>query len=96
MERRKFTGEFKREAVCQNKVAGVSVAQLSRDLGIHMTVLRRWVKEASGDAAQAFLGHGHAKPDQLEVIQLRREVAKLKAERDILKKAAAYFVREVR
>jgi transposase-like protein len=35
-----------------NKVAGVSVAQLSRDLGIHMTVLRRWVKEASGDSAK--------------------------------------------
>jgi transposase len=94
MERRKFTSEFKREAVRLNKVAGVSVAQLSRDLGIHMTVLRRWVKEASGDVAQAF--PGHAKPDQLEVIQLRREVAKLKAERDILKKAAAYFAREAR
>jgi transposase-like protein len=49
MERRKFTSEFKREAVRLNKVAGVSAARLSRDLGIHMTVLRRWVKEALGD-----------------------------------------------
>jgi transposase len=67
MERRKFTGEFKREAIRLNKVGGVSVAQLSRDLGIHMTVLRRWVKEAAADPLQAFPGHGHAKPDQMEL-----------------------------
>ena len=43
---------------------------------------------------QAFPGHGQMKPEQLEIDRLRREVAKLKAERDILKKAAAYFARE--
>jgi transposase len=96
MERRKFTGEFTREAVRLHQVGGVSVGQLSEDLGIHCTVLRRWVKEAAADPGQAFLGHGHAKPDQMEVLHLCREVAKLKAERDILKQAAAYFAREAR
>ena len=51
-------------------------------------------KEIGSDPVQAFLGHGQMKPEQLEIERLRREVNKLKAERDILKKAAAYFARE--
>ena len=57
-------------------------------------VVRKWVKEFGADPKQAFPGHGQMKPEQLEIDRLRREVAKLKAERDILKKAAAYFARE--
>jgi transposase len=57
-------------------------------------VLRRWVQEVAADAQQAFPGKGQMKPEQLEVERLRREVTKLKAERDILKKAAAYFAKE--
>ncbi len=76
-------GEFKHAAVRLTTVADVSVAQLSRDSGIHMTVPRRWMNEVSGGPAQALPGHGHAKPDQLEIIQVRREVTKLKTERDI-------------
>jgi transposase len=96
MERRKFTTEFKVEAVRLVKVGGVTAAQLARDLDVHVTVLRRWVKEFSADPAQSFPGHGQVKADQGELIRLRREVTKLKAERDILKKAAAYFAKEVR
>ena len=65
-----------------------------RDLDVHENVLRKWVKEISSDPEQAFPGHGKLKPEQLEIDRLRREVTKLKAERDILKKAAAYFARE--
>lgn len=72
----------------------MSVAQAGRDLDIHANVLRKWVKEFSADPAQAFPGLGQMKPEQLEIERLRREVARLKAERDILKKAAAYFARE--
>ena len=61
---------------------------------MHGTVLRRWVQEVAADAQQAFPGQGQMKPDQLEIERLRREVTKLKAERDILKKAAAYFAKE--
>jgi len=57
-------------------------------------VLRKWVKEFGADPEQAFPGHGQMKPEQLEIERLRREVQKLKAERDILKKAAAYFAKE--
>ena len=95
MERRKFGREFKIEAVRLIKERGVSVAQAARDLDVHENVLRKWVKDFAADPGLAFPGHGQMKPEQLEIDRLRREVAKLKAERDILKKAAAYFAREV-
>ena len=89
MERRRFTREFKVEAVKLVRERGVSVRQAGRDLNIHENVLRKWVKEFGADPQQAFPGHGQMKPEQLEIERLRREVQKLKAERDILKKAAA-------
>ncbi len=94
MQRRRFGREFKIEAVRLIRERGVSVAQAARDLEVHENVLRKWVKELAADATQAFPGHGQMKPEQLEIERLRREVTKLKAERDILKKAAAYFARE--
>ena len=87
MERRKFTREFKLEAVKLVRERGVTVAQAARDVGVHGTVLRRWVQERAADAQQAFPGQGQMKPEQVEIERLRREVTKLKAERDILKKA---------
>ena len=95
MQRRKFTREFKVEAVRLIKERGVSVAQAARDLDVHENVLRKWVRDFASDPVQAFPGHGQMKAEQLEIERLRREVAKLKAERDILKKAAAYFARDV-
>lgn len=94
MRRRKFSREFKLEAVRLVKDRGVSVAQAARDLDLHENVLRKWIREAGSDPQHAFPGHGQMKPEQLEIDRLRKEVAKLKAERDILKKAAAYFARE--
>ena len=86
MERRKFTREFKLEAVRLIKERGVSYAQASLDLGVHQSQLRSWVKALAGDPQQAFPGQGQMKPEQLEIAQLKREVIRLKAERDILKK----------
>jgi len=94
MERRRFTREFKLEAVKLVTDRGVTIAQASRDLDVNGTVLRRWVKAFDADQQQAFPGHGQQKADQAEITRLRREVAKLKAERDILKKAAAYFAKD--
>ena len=94
MRRRKFGREFKIEAVRLVKERGVSVAQAARDLDVHENVLRNWVKAFAAGPAQAFPGQGQMKPEQLEIERLRREVAKLKAERDILKKATAFFARE--
>lgn len=86
MQRRKFSREFKLEAVRLVRERGVAVAQAARDLDVHENVLRKWVRELSADPVQALPGNGQRKPEQLEIERLRREVAKLKAERDILKK----------
>src|SRR6185437_836317 len=94
MGRRLFSREFKLEAVRLVRERGVSIAQASRDLDVGENVLRRWVKEFTSDPMQAFPGQGQVKPEQQEIDRLRREVTKLKAERDLLKKAAAYFARE--
>ena len=59
---------------------------IAQDLGVHPSQLRDWVKKFAEDANQAFPGHGQMKPEQLEIARLKREVTKLKAERDILKK----------
>ena len=94
MERRQFTREFKLEAVRLIKERGVSYAQASDDLGVHPTQLRDWVKKFADDPQHAFPGQGQLRPEQLEIARLKREVTRLKAERDILKKAAAYFAKE--
>lgn len=94
MQRRKFSREFKLEAVRLVKDRGVAMTQAARDLDLHENVLRKWVRETIADPQHAFPGHGQMKPEQQEIDRLRKEVAKLKAERDILKKAAAYFARD--
>ena len=93
MERRRHGREFKLEAVRLVRERGVTVAQAARELGLHPNLLRNWVK-FEADPQFAFPGKGQMKPEQLEIERLRREVQKLKAERDILKNAAAYFAKE--
>ena len=94
MQRRKFSREFKLEAVRLVRERGVSAAQAARDLEVHENVLRKWVGDFASDPQQAFPGDGQMKPEQLEIDRLRRQVAKLRAEHDILKKAAAYFAKD--
>jgi transposase len=65
-----------------------------RDLDVHENVLRNWVREFGSDLIQAFPGHGQVRPEQQKIERLRHEVNKLKAERDILKRAAAFFAKE--
>ena len=93
-KRRQFSREFKLEAVKLVKNRGVSVAQAARDLDVHENILRKWVRELASDPQQAFPGQDVMKPEQAEIKRLKKENAKLKMERDLLKKAAAYFARE--
>jgi transposase len=92
--RRRFSREFKVEAVRLVRERGVTLAQAARDLDVHVNLLRGWVRAHRDDPAHAFPGEGQQKPEAAEVARLRREVARLKMERDILKKAAAYFAKE--
>lgn len=72
----------------------MSVAQAARELDVHENVLRKWLREQAEDPQQAFPGKGVMKPEAAEIERLKREVAKLKMERDILNKAAAYFAKD--
>lgn len=95
MERRRtFSREFKLESVKLFSERGVSVAQAAKDLDVHENVLRKWVRELLEEPQEAFSGNGKQKAQDAEIARLRKEVAKLKMERDILKKAAAYFPKE--
>jgi transposase len=96
MGRRSFTAEFKYEAVKLVLERGMTISQASKDLGLHVNVLRKWVLDAKANGLAAFPGRGKQRPDDAEVSRLRRELAKTKAERDILKKAIAYFAKEPR
>jgi transposase-like protein len=92
-KRRAFTQEFKADAVRLVKASDRGVAQVAKDLDLTETALREWVKRAEVDA-------GKGPPDALttaereELVRLRRENKRLSMERDILKKAAAFFAKE--
>ncbi len=93
--RRQFSRDFKLEAVRQLE-AGRRLAELARELGVHATVLRRWKDQVAVDAPTAFPGNGRMREPEEEVRRLQRENAQLRAERDFLKKAAAFFAKESR
>lgn len=94
MERRRtFSRELKLEAVRLVTERGVT-AQAAKDLDVHENVLRKWVRELREAPQEAFPGNGKQTAQDAEIARLRKEVAKLKMERDILKKAPAYFAKE--
>ena len=90
--RRKFSAGFKREAVGLAQSSDQSVSQVARDLGVSPNVLTRWVREAEADGPKAFRGQGN--PRDEEMVALKRELARVKKERDFLKEAAAFFAKE--
>ena len=94
MTRRKFSREFKIEAVRLVTERGVAVARATRNLDVAESVLRRWMRELTVAPAAAFPGNGQMRADLAEIAALKKEVARLRAERDILKKAADFFARE--
>jgi len=89
--RRKFTPEFKAEAVGLSRQSGMTVAKAASDLGLTAGQLYRWRAEMDQHGAQAFPGNGRLRPEEEELARLRRENAQLRMERDILKKATAFF-----
>jgi transposase len=86
-----YTSEFRARAVELVRSSGLSKAQVARDLGVNPETLRLWVKQGEIDAGRR---DGLTTDEKAELARLRREVAVLKEEREILKKAAAFFARE--
>jgi transposase len=92
--RKKYSQEFKQDAVKLVTEQGYRVSEASRNLGVEGSVLRRWIKEFEKDKAAAFPGNGRMTPEQEEIRRLREENKRLLMEREILKKAAAFFANE--
>jgi len=92
--RKKYSQEFKHDAVKLVIEQGYRVSEASRNLDVNTGVLRRWIKELEKDKAAAFPGNGRMTPEQEEIKRLREENKRLLMEREILKKAAAFFANE--
>lgn len=89
--RKTYTAAFKLQAVKMLTDQHLSVAEVARHLGVTENCLREWRKAVNAQGEAAFPGHGQLSPADDELRRLRAEVQRLKAERDLLKKAAAYF-----
>ena len=96
--RRRFTREFKLEAVRLVNEGNESVSAIAERLGIRPDMLRNWKRQVAGlpraQKNNIFKGQGKARGQEEELKRLRREVEQLQQERDFLKKAAAYFAQE--
>lgn len=92
--RRTFTAEFKREAVAMVVKQGLSFLEAARRLGIRDTLLHKWKNTLEAQGEQAFPGKGQQTALEAELARLRRENEQLRMERDILKKATAFFAKE--
>lgn len=95
-KRKQYTKEFKLEAVRLANEPDQSFLQVSKNLGISDSALHRWARELSVQGAVAFPGHGKAGQtvEQAEIKRLQRELDIARQERDVLKKAVAFFAKE--
>ncbi len=91
-QRKRYTKQFEEEAIQLVNQEGVSLTQVARDLGINAEMLRRWRRDAETLGAKAFRGQGYA--HDKELVTLKRELGRVKRERDFLKDAAAYFAKD--
>ncbi len=92
--RRQHTKEFKINAA--QLADRIGFTQAATDLGIHQSMLRKWDRQLRKETGEAFRGHGTRTQIEAQMAILRREIATLKMERDILKKAAIYFAKDER
>lgn len=93
---RRYTREFRLEALHLLETSGKSAAQIERELGIGSGVLSRWRRQLAEEGEHAFPGQGRLTPEKERIRQLEREVETLRQERDILAKAVAIFSRRRR
>ena len=90
-KRRQYSAEFKREVVAMANQSGTTKSQIGRELGINPNMLTRWAREASVAESNAFRGQGQARDE--EMAALKRELGRVKKERDFLREAATFFAK---
>jgi transposase len=93
-QRRNYTREFKVEAVRRIASEGKSLAEVARELDLGESLLRSWKTASASEGEQAFPGKGNTPAVEEELRRLRAENQKLRMEREILKKATAFFAKE--
>jgi transposase len=93
-ERKVYSKEFKESAVRMVTEQGRRASEVARDLGISEPMLHNWKRKLQDKNENAFPGKGRLSPQEAEVKDLKKEIARLKEERDILKKAAKFFINE--
>ncbi len=90
--RKKYSSQYKQEAVELARSSGVSIRQVASELGLNANMLSRWIRESETGKGRAFRGTGT--PRDEELTSLKRELARVRKERDFLKAAAAFFASE--
>jgi transposase len=90
-KRRNYSAEFKREAVALANQPGVTKAQIGRELDINPNMITRWQRELAANGSKAFLGQGVARDE--EMVALKRELNRIRKERDFLREAATFFAK---
>ena len=93
-KRKHYSKQFKTDAVKLVTEQSFNVSEAARNLGIHHSSLRRWKRELESDGNQAFPGKGNLSAEKQELDRLRKENKRLRMEREILKKATAFFAKE--
>ena len=91
-KRRKYSAEYKREAVAMANQPGVTKAQIGQELGINPNMITRWARELGDSGSKAFLGKGKVRDE--EMAALKRELGRVKKERDFLREAAMFFAKD--
>ena len=95
-QRKRYSKEFKLDAISLVEDQSYSQVEAANSLGINATMLGRWIKEHKADDGQAFRGNGKLMPEQEEIRRLKAQVKRLEMEKDILKKATVFFAAETK
>lgn len=94
--RRRYDAQFKLDAVRLIRDSDRAISEIARDLGVRRELLYKWKRELEADPTNAFPGKGKLKPEQEQLRQLQQELKRVTEERDILKKALAFFSKNER
>ena len=95
-KRKKYSKEFKLDAVSLVLEQGYTRAEAAKSLGINANMLGRWIQQFESENSQSFRGNGKLSPEQEQIRELKKQVKKLELEKEILKKATVFFAAETK